>query len=202
MRRPSALIIERILVTDVAIGPKSRSYVPGTMARFSQAIAVTLVLSSTGGCASTGQGEPIMTNAPSSAFDPRSEVQPATLLLRSYESALNAADVAAIVSLYAPDAVFMAQHRNPAVGAQQIEAAYREIFEMIRLDIRFEIDEVVVVSPTVAYARTRSLGTTTIVANEARVSEGNQELFVLVRPGAGSEWKIGRYIFSTTRPRG
>ncbi len=169
---------------------------------FANAIAVTLLLAFAGGCASTQRAEAVMTNATSNAFDPSSQVQPATKLLRSYESALNAADVAAIVSLYAPDAVFMAQHRSPAVGREQIETAYREIFGMIRLDIRFEIDEVVVVSPTVAYARTRSMGTTTIVANDAQVSEGNQELFVLVRPENGGEWKIGRYIFSTTQPRG
>ena len=126
----------------------------------------------------------------------------ATAVLRRYEAALNRSDVAAIVSLYAPDAVFMAQHRSPAVGQEQIEAAYREIFGMIRLDIRFELDEVVVLSPTVAYARTRSMGTTTILANQAQVSEGNQELFLLVRPEGRGEWRIGRYIFSTTQPRG
>lgn len=143
-----------------------------------------------------------MTTATTSTFDPSSQVQPATNLLRRYESALNAADVDAIIALYAEDAVFMAQHRSPSVGRAQIEAAYREILGAIRLDITFEIDEVVVVSPTVAYARTRSAGTTTILANSAQVSEGNQELFVLVRADDTAEWRIGRYIFSTTQPRG
>ena len=55
------------------------------------------------------------------------------------------------------------------------------------------------VSSTVAYARTRSAGTT-ILANDAQVSEGNQELFVLVRDDESSDWRIGRYIFSTTQP--
>ena len=124
-------------------------------------------------------------------FNPSSQVQPATSLLRSYESALNAADADAIVALYAEDAVFMAQHRSPAVGRDQIEAAYREILGTIRLHIEFEIDEVVVVSPTVAYARTRSAGTTTVLANDAQVSEGNQELFVLVRANESAEWRAG-----------
>jgi len=130
------------------------------------------------------------------------QVRAATAVLRRYEAALNRGDVADILSLYTPDAVFMAQHRAPAVGREEIDTAYREIFGTIRLDIRFEIDEVVVVSPTVAYARTRSAGTTTILASGAQVSEGNQELFVLVRPNDGAEWTIGRYIFSTTQPRG
>ncbi len=96
----------------------------------------------------------------------------------------------------------MAQHRKPAIGHKQVEAAYREILSMIRLDIAFEIDEVVVVSPTVAYARTRSAGTTTIIADDAKVSEGNQEMFLLMRADESAEWRIGRYIFSTTQPRG
>ncbi len=143
-----------------------------------------------------------MSNPTGSTFDPTAQVQSATSLLRRYEAALNAADVEAIVGLYAEDGVFMAQHRSPAVGHDQIEAAYREILSMIRLDIAFEIDEVVVVSPTVAYARTRSAGTTTILANEAQVSEGNQEFFLLMRVGEAADWRIGRYIFSTTQPRG
>lgn len=137
-----------------------------------------------------------------STFEPIAQVEAATTLLRRYEAALNAADVDVIVALYAEDGVFMAQHRSPAIGRDQVEAAYREILGTIRLDIAFEIDEVVVVSPTVAWARTRSAGTTTILANDAQVSEGNQELFVLVRADASAEWRIGRYIFSTTQPRG
>lgn len=149
------------------------------------------------GCASSPCANTAMNTT---TFDPPTQVQAATLVLRAYETALNRGDVDAIVSLYASDAVFMAQHRAPAVGRAEIETAYREILGMIRLDITFGIDEVVVVSPTVAYARTRSAGTTTILASDLQVSEGNQELFVLVRQSPGDDWRIGRYIFSTTRP--
>lgn len=163
------------------------------------AVAALMIVSSSLGCGSTQTGR---AGGASATFDPSEQVQPATAVLRQYEAALNQGDVEAIVSLYSPDAVFMAQHRSPAVGREQIETAYRDILGMIRLDIRFEIDEVVVVSPTVAYARTRSRGTATILANDAQMAEGNQELFVLVRAEDGGEWKIGRYIFSTTEPRG
>ena len=169
---------------------------------------IALVATVAMGCASThreaaSSGAASSGAAPSAApsFDPSEQVEPATTVLRGYEAALNKGDVDAIVALYAPDAVFMAQHRSAAIGHTQIETAYREIFGMIKLDIKFEIDEVVVVSPTVAYARTRSAGKTTIVANDVQVSEGNQELFVLVRQDDNSNWKIGRYIFSTTQPR-
>lgn len=143
-----------------------------------------------------------MTSPTLQQADLSAHVASATTLLRSYESALNAGDVAAVMALYAEDAVFMAQHRSPAIGRDQIRVAYSEIFAAIRLAIRFEIDEVVVVTPTLAYARTRSIGTTTILANQAKISEGNQELFILVRSGEQGSWRIGRYIFSSTQPRG
>ena len=57
-----------------------------------------------------------------------------------------------------------------------------------------------VLSPTVAYARTRSAGTTTIAANGAQVAESNQELFILARATVQAPWLISRYIFSTTQP--
>ncbi|NJK31925.1 MAG: SgcJ/EcaC family oxidoreductase [Deltaproteobacteria bacterium] len=161
--------------------------------------AFALVSAAAAGCASTPRERDSAMNA-TTTFSPSSQIEPATLVLRSYEAALNRADVDAIVSLYTPDAVFMAQHRSPAIGRAAIEATYREIFAMIRLDITFEIDEVVVVSPTVAYARTRSAGTTTILAADVQVSEGNQELFVLTRDDERSDWQISRYIFSTTQP--
>ena len=128
------------------------------------------------------------------------QTQPVTNVLRRYEAALNARDVDTIVSLYAEDGVFMAQHRAPSAGHTAIERAYREIFGMISLDIAFELDEVEVVSPTVAYARTRSAGNTTILATGDVVSEGNQELFLLTRASEAQGWQIGRYIFSTTQP--
>lgn len=148
------------------------------------------------GCAAAPPGQTPMTPT----FDPTTHVQAATQVLRRYEAGLNAADVDAIAALYAPDAVFMAQHRSPAIGLEAITAAYTEIFGILRLHVTFEVDEVVVVSPTLAYARTRSTGTTTFQADGMEVSEGNQELFLLVRDHERADWRIGRYIFSTTQP--
>jgi len=162
------------------------------------ALAIVALTAVATGCASTQRGPETMNRA--IAFNPSEQVEPATDLLRSYFTALNAADVEAIVPLYAQDAVFMAQHRPPAMGRAEIETAYREIFGMLRLDVELAIDEVVVVSPTVAYARTHSTGTTVILANGAEVSEGNSELFVLVRDNESDDWRIGRYIFSTSQP--
>jgi uncharacterized protein (TIGR02246 family) len=121
-------------------------------------------------------------------------------LLSDYERALNAADVETIVNLYQREGVFMAQHRMPSVGQQAIRQAYTQIFEQIRLHVRFELDEIVPISDTLAYARTRSVGQTSLVGKNVTFAEGNQELFLLARVQPGEAWKISRYIFATTNP--
>lgn len=129
--------------------------------------------------------------------DDRAEI---AALLDSYEAALNASDTDAVMTVYAPDGVFMPQHSLPQAGAGAIRSAYDGVFSAIDLDIDFIIDEIVVMSEDWAYARTRSEGTTLIKANGAKVPEGNQEIFLLRRHADGA-WKIARYIFSTTNAR-
>jgi uncharacterized protein (TIGR02246 family) len=118
-------------------------------------------------------------------------------LIKSYETSLNAGDADVIAGLYAQDAVFMPQHFGPVEGNEAIHASYKQILGMISLDIEFVIDELHVRGKW-AWARTRSAGTTTILANGAEVSEGNQEIFIFEK--VGKEWLIARYIFSTTNP--
>jgi len=121
-------------------------------------------------------------------------------LLKGYESVLNASDVKGILKLYAKDGVFMPQHSPTHVGTDAIREAYEHVFEAIDLDVIFDIIEVKILSDQWAFARTTSSGTTTINADGAKVLEGNQELFLLKKQTSG-EWKIARYIFSTTNPR-
>ncbi len=121
------------------------------------------------------------------------------VLLRDYERALNASDVAGIVKLYSENGVFMAQHNPSAVGIKQIQAAYTAVFQAIDLNVTFDIVEIEVISDDWAFARTNSSGTTTINATGDKVAEGNQELFVLQK--INGDWKIARYGFSTTNPR-
>lgn len=119
-------------------------------------------------------------------------------LLKNYERVLNASDVAGVLALYTADGVFMAQHNPSAVGIDQVEAAYTAVFDAINLNVTFDIVEVKVIAPTWAFARTNSQGTVTINATGDKMSEGNQELFVLQK--VDGDWKIARYGFSTTNP--
>ena len=121
-------------------------------------------------------------------------------VLKTYEQALNASDVAGVLKLYTRDGVFMAQHNPSAVGIDAIEVAYENVFKAIDLNVAFDIVEIEEIADNWAFARTNSAGTTTINATGDKIAEGNQELFVLQK-NDDSKWKIARYGFSTTNPR-
>ena len=113
-------------------------------------------------------------------------------LLSAYEGALNASDAELVASLYTADGVFMPHQFPSSIGPSVLEA-YRGIFEMIGLDVAFEIDEVSVVG-AFAYARTRSEGTQTNHSTNETTPEANRELFTFAREDG--RWKIARYIFN------
>ena len=121
-------------------------------------------------------------------------------VLKAYEQALNASDVAGVLKLYTQDGVFLAPHNASAVGIEAIEATYEAAFKAIDLNVAFDIVEIEAVADDWAFARTNSAGTITINATGDKIPEGNQELFVFQKSDDG-EWKIARYSFSTTNPR-
>ena len=144
-------------------------------------------------------GAAIALTAGIAAADQASDRKNIESVLATYEQALNASDTDTVMTLYADDGVFMAQHSAPNVGSEAIRRAYDGVFGAIDLDVRFIVDEVVQVSPRWAFARTRSEGFVTVIATGDKGPEGNQELFVFEKQDSG-EWKIARYIFSTTNP--
>ncbi len=121
-------------------------------------------------------------------------------LLYRYEEALNGSDIKTIMTLYAVDGVFMPQHSPSKVGETAVRSAYQQVFKTIDLQVKFDIKEILQISPDWAIARTNSGGTVRLLANNQSGAEANQELFVLQKDGSG-EWKIARYAFSTTSPR-
>jgi hypothetical protein len=80
-----------------------------------------------------------------------------------------------------------------AAGRPAVRGAYEAVFANIRIAIHFTVDELTV-QGDVAYARTHSAGTATVVATGASGPEANRELFVFVRGASG--WKIARYMFN------
>ncbi len=118
--------------------------------------------------------------------------------LLSYEAALNASDVDAVLALYAKDGVFMPAGGPTATGVEQVRGYLEHVFNMIKLSIKFTIDEI---EPRgdFAYAITRSEGQVRILETDAVIPEANRELFVLVRDSG--DWKIARYMFNKATPQ-
>ena len=114
-------------------------------------------------------------------------------LLATYETFLNAADAARIEQLYAEDGVFMPAGFPTASGRSAVRGAYDAVFKNIRIAIHFTVDELTV-KGDVAYARTHSAGTSTVVGTGASGAERNRELFIFARGPGG--WKIARYMFN------
>jgi uncharacterized protein (TIGR02246 family) len=119
-------------------------------------------------------------------------------VLAKYEEALNRSDTAAVMKLYAPDGIFMAQNFPSSIGADAVRKAYDGVFHTITLSVKFAIAEVKQVGAEWAFARTNSAGTVKVHATGESSAEANQELFVFQK--IGSDWKIARYCFSTTNP--
>lgn len=129
---------------------------------------------------------------------PQSESQSIERLINRYEVALNASDVGSIMKLYGKNPIFMPQHSAAQVGRTAVKKAYESVFTTIDLNIKFTIYEVEIYGNK-AWARTSSAGKTIILANGVKINEGNNELFIFKKEQG--EWKIHRYLFSTTTPR-
>jgi uncharacterized protein (TIGR02246 family) len=120
-------------------------------------------------------------------------------VLVAYNVALNSSDTDAVMGLYAGDGVFMPPYSPSAVGLAEVRKAYDSVFKAIRLTVKFDIAEVVEISPEWVFARTNSAGKTLDHATGKTSAEGNQELF-LFRKGSDGKFKIARYSFSPTNP--
>jgi uncharacterized protein (TIGR02246 family) len=119
-------------------------------------------------------------------------------VISKYESALNASNADDVLKLYGKNPTFMPQHAPAQVGRAAVKQAYDNVFNTIKLDIKFSIHEVEVIGDT-AWARTSSAGKTRILADNVVVNEGNNELFIFKKENG--DWKIHQYLFSTNQPR-
>jgi uncharacterized protein (TIGR02246 family) len=121
-------------------------------------------------------------------------------VLSAYNQALNSSNTNAVIPLYAEDGVFMPPYSPSAVGLAEVRKAYDAVFSAIKLTVKFNVEEIVEMSPDWIFARTNSAGTTLNHATGATSKEGNQELFIFRKEKDG-RFKIARYSFSTTTPQ-
>jgi uncharacterized protein (TIGR02246 family) len=120
-------------------------------------------------------------------------------VLAAYNDALNGGKTAAVLPLYADDGVFMPPYSQSAVGKGAVGKAYDAVFAELKFNVKFDIAELVVMSPVWAYVRTNSAGTTGHHSTGKTTAEANQELFIF-KKGDDGHWRIARYSFSPTNP--
>ncbi len=120
-------------------------------------------------------------------------------LLNEYQKSLNTSDAKLAQSLYTKDGVFMPTEAPSGVGAEGILKSYEFVFSQIQLNITFSIEEIEV-EGDMAFAVTSSKGTVKIHANGVEAPEANRELFVFEK--VEGAWKIARYMFNKTAPKG
>ena len=113
-------------------------------------------------------------------------------LLTTYAKALKTGDVELATSIYTEDAVVMGNEMPTNQGAE-IRRSYETNFDLIRLDVEFTLDGLVVDGNT-AYGHTRSEGTITMLPTDDTVPSSARELLVFARQS--DEWKIARYMFN------
>lgn len=125
------------------------------------------------------------------------EKQKLEKLLGEYQISLNTSDAKLAQSLYTEDGIFMPTEAPSGIGSKGILDGYNYVFSLIKLNIEFDIEEIVV-DGNLAYAVTSSKGTTTLLSNGVTMPESNRELFVFEK--TNGEWKIARYMFNKTSP--
>jgi uncharacterized protein (TIGR02246 family) len=134
----------------------------------------------------------------STTADTSTDIQAIRDLLAIYERSLIESDASLAASLYAPDGIFMPLFQPIAAG-NDLQAGYEQIFQAIKLEIAFTIDDLQVDGDT-AHALTRSEGHVTELTSNRRGPEANRELFVFGR--RDGEWRIIRYMFNKTAAPG
>ena len=129
----------------------------------------------------------------------KEEKQKIEELLRTYQTSLNTSDANLAQSLYTKDGVFMPTEAPSGIGSEGILKSYEFVFSQIQLNVEFLIEEIVV-EGNMSFALTSSNGTVKIHANGVEAPEANRELFVFEK--VNGEWKIARYMFNKTEPKG
>jgi uncharacterized protein (TIGR02246 family) len=114
-------------------------------------------------------------------------------VIERYINAFNRADVTAIVSLFAEDAVLMAPDAPTVEGREQLTAFMNYGFSLVDIQAVINFDEVVVNGDS-AYVRTHSHVKVIDLKSGVTQPEEDRELFILRKDDGG--WQISRYMFN------
>jgi len=115
-----------------------------------------------------------------------------------YQHALNEQKVDDLVALFSDAGVTQIQGAPSSVGREKIREFFTTLFGNLKLDLAFEIEEVLPISADWVLVRTSSHGFVKIGGSGASVLSTGQELF-LFRQQSNATWKIVRYAASATQ---
>jgi uncharacterized protein (TIGR02246 family) len=114
-------------------------------------------------------------------------------LLRTYQRALNEANLDLVKNVFASDAIVIGQPFPTATGIEGIISLYSNFLSKLDFNVQFELLEMEI-RDDFGFVQTRSRGTIVPKGQKPTGSEGNREIFIVKR--IQSAWKFYRYIFN------
>ena len=81
------------------------------------------------------------------------DIEQISAVLSAYQDAVNKASAEDSASLFTQDGIVMPQHSVSCVGVDNVRKAFESLFEIVKFDVKFDIQEIVPVSPEYAFAR-------------------------------------------------
>ena len=81
------------------------------------------------------------------------DIEQIATVLHTYQDAINKASAEDCAELFTQDGIIMPQHSPSCAGTANVRKTYEDLFETIAFDVKFDIQEVVPVSPEYAFAR-------------------------------------------------
>ncbi|MQR02756.1 YybH family protein [Glaciimonas soli] len=120
-------------------------------------------------------------------------------IVHQYETALNAGDTNAILTLFANDSVAEWDNKRTYATRQQKMDGYNDLFKIAKFKTVFSYDTINVYGDT-ALVRTHHHRGAAVVENGKKVIDLNREVFVLHK--VDGTWKIVLYTFNTDPVQG
>jgi uncharacterized protein (TIGR02246 family) len=118
-------------------------------------------------------------------------------IIEAYAAALRSNNVEALVALYAPNGVFMREDLPAVVGTEALRASYQKVFATLKVDLRFNIQEIEMAGD-LAWLRATSMGRIKTLATGVEADESFNGLYVFRREGG--TWKIRCYLYASNKP--
>lgn len=134
-----------------------------------------------------------ITENTSSGSTSEDEKQVKELIATTYRNALADSNADAITAAFTSDGVVMPPEGATYRGAEAVKNNYEGIFSAVKLDLQFDIDEIVL-DGDYGFVRSTSDGTATVLAAGESAPEVNRELWVVHKDNG--QWKIAFYMYN------